>query len=72
MENSQETKDKVEYIFDTLFDCDTTITNLSKKTGISRATLHHWKRGGYVNDKLRLKIAYKEVQQMVRRNVINQ
>ena len=70
--NSQETEEKVAYIFDTLFDCETTITNLSKKTGISRATLHHWKRGGYVNDQLRLTIAFKEVKQMVRRAVINQ
>ena len=64
--NSQETDDKVAFIFDTLFDCDTTITNLSNKTGISRATLHHWKRGGYVNDQLRLKIAHKEVQKIAR------
>ena len=64
--NSIETKDKIDYIFDVLFDCDTTITNLSKKTGISRATLHHWKRGGYVNDQLRLTIAYKEVKKIER------
>ena len=60
------TEEKVVYIFDTLFDCETTITNLSKKTGISRATLHHWKRGGYVNDQLRLTIAFKEVKKIAR------
>jgi transcriptional regulator of acetoin/glycerol metabolism len=64
MENSQETKEKVNYIFETLFDCDTTITEFSKMTGISRATLHHWKRGGGINDQLRLEIAYKKAKRL--------
>jgi hypothetical protein len=58
MQNSEETNLKVQMIFDKLDETWTSITRLSNKTGISRATLHHWKKGGYINDQLRLSIAY--------------
>ena len=60
MINSVEVTEQVRTIFDTLDETGTSITEFSRLTTISRATLQHWKRGGYINDRLRLKIAVRE------------
>lgn len=53
-----ETKEKVKYIFDVLQAAEVYIVDFAALTGISRETLHRWKKGGPITDKLRLNIAY--------------
>lgn len=48
---------KVKFIFHVLHKTQTPISMFAELTGISRQTFHHWKRGGEVNDFLRLNIA---------------
>jgi hypothetical protein len=62
--NSQETKDAVLFIFNVLRTTETSITEFSERTNISRTTLNHWKKGGYINDQLRLTIAYREAEEV--------
>jgi len=50
---------KVTYIFEVLQTTAVGITDFSRLTGISRMTLHRWKKGGHVKDTLRREIAYK-------------
>lgn len=52
-----ETKPKVDYIFDALERAEVTITHFSVLSRTSRTSLHAWKRGGHVNDALRLDLA---------------
>jgi hypothetical protein len=64
--NSKETDEKVAYIFDTLAETDVGITAFanSLKGKVSRCTLQHWKQGGYINDQLRLGIAFKKAKRL--------
>jgi hypothetical protein len=56
------TKAKLDFIFKVLEDTETSITKFSELTEISRATIHHWKRGGNCSDMIRLNIAHKAAQ----------
>jgi hypothetical protein len=47
------------YIFKVLKEARMPITLFAALTGISKQTYHHWKRGGGINDQLRLNIAVK-------------
>ena len=52
--------EKLEFVFDTLERTKTPIMTFAKITGISRATIHAWKRGDVVGDMIRLELAYQE------------
>lgn len=49
---------KVTYIFDALDRAGVSITDFSRITSISRESLHRWKTGSAIKDKLRLNLAY--------------
>jgi len=51
-------KQKVKTIFEALERAKVSMTDMAKITGISRVTLHRWKSGGVVTDRIRLNLAY--------------
>jgi len=57
-------QEKAKYIFDVLSRHRETISNFSNVTQISRPTLHAWKRGETIGDKIRLGIAYRAAQKL--------
>lgn len=56
---------KVDFIFDVLKSTGTSIAAFADMTTISRASLHNWKRGANITDKLRLNLAYESAKKLL-------
>lgn len=55
---------KVSYIFEALNKSEVSLIDFHRLTSISRNSLHSWKKGGPVRDRLRLDLAYGTAQRL--------